>query len=245
VTADLPFSTAPEIASLIDHTLLKPDATGTDIMAVCHQAMDHNFASVCVNPYWVPLVNETLSQSTVRACSVIGFPLGANSTSIKVVEARLAVADGASEIDMVINIGALRSGTDMVPEIAEIAQAVHAGGAILKVIIEACLLSDDQKRQACRMAQQAGADFVKTSTGFSTGGATEADVKLMRAIVGSAMGVKASGGVRTLDAVARMVRAGANRIGTSSGVQIIAEFEAARAGDSAAAITSRADGGSY
>jgi deoxyribose-phosphate aldolase len=244
VTADFPFSTVPEIASLIDHTLLKPDSTGADIVALCYQAMDHNFAAVCVNPYWVPLVHETLSNSPVRICAVIGFPLGANSTGIKLAEARLAVAEGASEIDMVINIGALRSGANLLPEIAAIGDAVHTGGAILKVIIESCLLSDDQKRQACRTAQQAGADFVKTSTGFSTGGATEADVALMRGVVGPSLGVKASGGVRTLDAVARMVRAGANRIGTSSGVQIIAEFEAAQAGVSAA-TTGRADGGNY
>ena len=245
MNADQPFRNALEIASLIDHTLLKPEATQSDILAVCRQALEYKFASVCVNPYWVPSVHEALSESQVRTCAVSGFPLGTNRTSIKVAEAQLAVGEGAAEIDMVINIGALRSGVDILAEIQEIAAAVHASGAILKVILETCLLTDDQKSLACSMAKQAGADFVKTSTGFSTGGATEADVSLMRSIVGPALGVKASGGVRTLDAVTRMVRAGANRIGTSSGVQIIAEFHASQAGAPAAALTGSGDGGSY
>jgi deoxyribose-phosphate aldolase len=164
---------------------------------------------------------------------------------MKVAEAQLATSDGAAEIDMVINIGRLHPGGGTLWEIQEIAAAVHASGAILKVIIEACLLTDDQKRLACANAKEAGADFVKTSTGFSTGGATEADVALMRSVVGPALGVKASGGVRTLDAVTRMVSAGANRIGSSSGVQIMAEFQALQAGSAAAALSGHGDGGSY
>lgn len=226
------FSNAQEISSLIDHTLLKPEATEADISTLCQQALEHKFASVCVNPCWVPLVHSQLRGSGVRTCSVVGFPLGANRTSIKTEEARLATCEGASEIDMVINVGALRSGyVDLVGrEIRELLTAAHAAGAILKVIIETSLLTNEQKAGACKLAKEAKADFVKTSTGFTGAGATEADVSLMRCAVGSQMGVKASGGVRTLDAVTKMVRAGANRIGTSSGVQIIAEFEALLAG---------------
>ena len=234
MTAARPFADAREIASLIDHTLLKPDATETDIVAVCQQALNSQFASVCINPFWVPLVHAQLLGSAVRTCSVIGFPLGANRTAIKVQEALLATTEGASEIDMVINVGALRSGlADLVgAEITELASTVHAAGAILKVIIETCLLTNEQKVEACSLVKRAGADFVKTSTGFSTSGATEADISLMRATVGPTLGVKASGGVRTLDAVTRMVRAGATRIGTSSGVQILAEFQGQKsAGD--------------
>lgn len=245
MTADRLFANVREIASLIDHTLLKPEATEGDILVVCQQAMAYQFASVCVNPCWVSLVHETLAESEVRTCSVIGFPLGANKSSVKVAEAQLATAEGATEIDMVINIGGLHPGGGTLWEIQEIASAVHASGAILKVIIETCLLTDDQKRLACTIAKQAGADFVKTSTGFSTGGATEADVALMRSIVGPTVGVKASGGVRTLDAVTRMVCAGANRIGTSSGVAILAEFQASQVGIPAAALTGSCDGGSY
>jgi deoxyribose-phosphate aldolase len=226
VTTNRPPASAQEIATLIDHTLLKPDATETDITAVCRQALEFQFASVCVNPVWVPLVHSHLAHSRVKTCSVVGFPLGANRTSLKVEETRLAAAEGASEIDMVINVGALRSSHSALvgDEIQQIAERAHTSGAILKVILETCLLTDDQKILACTLARDAGADFVKTSTGFSTGGATEADIKLMRATVGPAMGVKASGGVRTLDALQRMVHAGATRIGTSSGAQIIAEF---------------------
>lgn len=245
MTADRPFANAREIASLIDHTLLKPEAAESDILAVCQQAVAYQFAAVCVNPCWVPLVRETLAESEVRTCAVVGFPLGANRTSIKVAEAQLATSEGAAEIDMVINIAGLHPGGGTLWEIEEIAAAVHASGAILKVIIETCLLTDDQKRLACAIAMQAGADFVKTSTGFSTGGATEADVALMRSVVGPALGVKASGGVRTLDAVMRMVRAGANRVGTSSGVAIITEFETSQAAAAAPALTGSPDGGSY
>ncbi len=245
MTADRLFANTREIASLIDHTLLKPEATESDILTVCQQAIAYQFASVCVNPCWVPLVHDTLAESEVRACSVIGFPLGATRTSVKVAEAQVATSEGAAEIDMVINIGRLHPGGGTLWEIQEIAAAVHASGAILKVIIETCLLTDDQKRLACVNAKDAGADFVKTSTGFSTGGATEADVALMRSVVGPSLGVKASGGVRTLDAMTRMVRAGANRIGTSSGVQIIAEFQALQRGSPAAVLTGPGDGGSY
>jgi len=230
-----------EIASLIDHTLLKPEAAEKDILAVCRQALEFQFASVCVNPAWVPLVHSQLAHSAVRTCSVIGFPLGASRTPVKVEETKLAAAEGASEIDMVINIGALLSGdTSLVElEIQQIAAAAHSSGAILKVILETCLLTDSQKTLACQLSKEAGADFVKTSTGFSTGGATESDVALMRSAVGPALGVKASGGVRTFDALSRMVRAGASRIGTSSGAQIIAEF---KAGESPAETGA---GGSY
>jgi len=228
VTANRLLAGEREIASLIDHTLLKPEAAEQDILAVCSQALEFQFASVCVNPAWVPLVQAQLAHSNIKTCSVIGFPLGASRTAIKVEETKLAVAEGASEIDMVINIGALLSGHAALVEreIQQIAAAAHASGAILKVILETCLLSDSQKTLACQLSKEAGADFVKTSTGFSSGGATEADVALMRSAVGPALGVKASGGVRSFDALARMVRAGASRIGTSAGAQIIAEFKA-------------------
>ncbi len=224
MNVDRHFDNQRELAALIDHTLLKPEAMESDIAVICRQAREHMFASVCVNPYWIPFVTKELRGSGVKACSVIGFPLGANQTAIKVSEAELAVEQGAAEIDMVINAGVLRAGGSLVSEIEQIADVAHAADAILKVIIETCLLTDEQKKLACRMAKEAGADFVKTSTGFGRSGATEADVKLMREVVGAQLGVKASGGVRTLDAVTRMVKAGANRIGTSSGVQILAEF---------------------
>ncbi len=219
------------IAALIDHTLLKPEAKKADIEAVCGQAREHKFASVCVNPYWVSLVAAELGGSGVKTCTVIGFPLGANEAEIKVAEAKMALAQGATELDMVMNIGALRSGElDAVEkEMTDLADVAHDSGAILKVILETCLLSQEEKVAACKLAVQARADFVKTSTGFSTSGATEADVALMRRTVGTEMGVKASGGVRSLEALVRMVGAGANRIGTSSGVQILAEYAAGTA----------------
>ncbi len=219
------------IASLIDHTLLKPEAKKADIAAVCGQAREHKFASVCVNPYWVSLVAAKLGGSGVKTCTVVGFPLGANEAEIKVAEARMALSQGATELDMVINIGALLSGElDVVEkEITDLADVAHGSGAILKVILETCLLSDEEKVAACKIAVQARADFVKTSTGFSASGATEADVALMRRTVGAGMGVKASGGVRSLEALVRMVHAGANRIGTSSGVQILGEHSAGEA----------------
>jgi deoxyribose-phosphate aldolase len=182
---------------------------------------------VCINPCWVRLAVEELSGVSVRVCTVIGFPLGANETGTKIAEAELALASGAKELDMVQNIGALRSRDDDLvhKEIAALAGIAHASGAILKVILETCLLTDDEKQRACRLAVDAKADFVKTSTGFSTGGATVEDVALMRHIVEDKLGVKASGGVRTLVALRAMVKAGANRIGTSSGVSILRELE--------------------
>lgn len=210
-----------QLALLIDHTILKPDATQAQVRQFCDEAREHGFRSVCVNSIHVPLVAEQLRGSEVRVCAVVGFPLGAMPSAIKAAETAQAVGFGAQEIDMVIPIGALRDGhRDAVR--ADIA-AVRAAcpGAVLKVIIETCLLSDDEKRAACRLSVEAGADFVKTSTGFSTSGATVADVALMRAAVGPAIGVKASGGVRTLEAVQEMVAAGASRIGTSSGIAIV------------------------
>jgi deoxyribose-phosphate aldolase len=211
------------IAALIDHTLLKPEATASDIRKVCDEARKYGFASVCVNPYWVPVVTHELAGSAVKVCSVVGFPLGASATSSKVDETQIAVKDGAHEIDMVLNIGELRAGNHRVVEddIRAVVSAAHATGAIVKVILETCLLDEPQKIAACRLAKNAQADFVKTSTGFSTGGATAADVALMRRTVGPEMGVKASGGVRTLEDLQKMVAAGATRIGASASVKII------------------------
>jgi deoxyribose-phosphate aldolase len=214
---------AQRIAALIDHTVLRADASEEDVRRVCAEARKYSFASVCVNGYWVPLVASELDGSSVKVCSVAGFPLGAMATEAKLAETEIALRAGAHEIDMVINVGALKSGErDPVQrEIASIAAACHEGGAILKVILETALLSDELKRIACRLSKDAGADFVKTSTGFSTAGAKEADVALMREVVGSEMGVKASGGIRTLDDLQKMVAAGATRIGASASVTII------------------------
>ena len=211
---------------MIDQTLLKPEAAAADITRMCGEARGFGFASVCINPAWVPLAKERLAGSAVRVCTVIGFPLGANRSTNKQAEANLALQEGAAEIDMVQNIGSLRSGdlTLVHDEIAALAFLAHAEGAILKVILETCLLTEEEKTTACLLAVEAGADFVKTSTGFSTSGATEADIRLMRGAVGPSMGIKASGGIRSLDAVRRMVLAGATRIGTSSGPQILREF---------------------
>jgi deoxyribose-phosphate aldolase len=211
------------IAALIDHTLLKPEATAADIRKVCEEARKYGFASVCVNPYWVPVVAHELAGSPVKVCSVVGFPLGASATSSKVDETQIAVKEGAHEIDMVLNVGELRAGNHRVVEddIRAVVSAAHATGAIVKVILETCLLDDQQKITACKLARNAQADFVKTSTGFSTGGATVDDVALMRRTVGPEMGVKASGGVRTLEDLQRMVAAGATRIGASASVKII------------------------
>lgn len=215
-----------EIAALIDHTLLKPEAQHADIVRLCAEAEEACFASVCINPYWVPVAAAQLQGSTVKVCTVIGFPLGAGRTSARVAEAKIALADGARELDAVLNLGALRSGEQAAVEkdLAELVAAAHAGDSILKVILETCLLTDEEKRRACQIAKAAGADFVKTSTGFSTGGATQADVTLMRESVGPNIGVKASGGIRSLTALRDMVAAGANRIGTSSGVAILGEL---------------------
>jgi deoxyribose-phosphate aldolase len=211
------------IAALIDHTLLKPEATAADIRKVCAEARQYHFASVCVNPYWVRLVAEELAGSTVKVCSVVGFPLGASATQIKVAETAAAIRDGAQEIDMVLNIGALRGGDhDAVRgDIQAVVEIAHACGAIVKVILETALLNDEQKVAASLLAKEAGADFVKTSTGFGPGGATAADVALMRRTVGPEMGVKASGGVRTLEDLKTMAAAGANRVGASASVKIV------------------------
>jgi deoxyribose-phosphate aldolase len=211
------------IASMIDHTLLKPDATPDQIAQLCFEARKYNFASVCVNPANVKLCAELLRGSKVKVCSVIGFPLGANTPDVKVMEAQLAVQQGASEIDMVINIGALKGGDLQLVarDIRGIVRAVHSAGAILKVIIETALLTDEEKVTACLLAKEAGADFVKTSTGFSGGGATVEDISMMRRVVGPAMGVKASGGIRTTEDAEKMVQAGATRIGASASVKIV------------------------
>ncbi|KAA0977567.1 deoxyribose-phosphate aldolase [Paeniglutamicibacter gangotriensis] len=211
------------IASYIDHTILNPDAGAADIERICAEAATYAFFSVCVNPIWVSTVSAALAGSGVKTCSVIGFPFGAIPTAAKVAEARWAIADGANEIDMVINIASAKSGDEeaLVAEITAIAEAVHAGGAILKVIIETALLTDDEKVLACRASVRAGADFVKTSTGFAGGGATVKDVALMRATVGPDLGVKASGGVRSLETAHAMIAAGATRLGSSSGVAIV------------------------
>jgi len=213
----------PAIAALIDHTILKPEATRNDVVKVCREARRYNFASVCVNPYWVPLVKTELAGSPVRVCTVVGFPLGATSMESKTAETAFAVRDGAQEIDMVINVGALRSGeTDSVrKDIASVAEVAHKAGAIVKVILETALLDDTQKTVACQLAKAAGADFVKTSTGFSSAGATAHDIALMRAAVGPGMGVKASGGIRTLQDLQTMTAAGATRIGASASVKIV------------------------
>jgi deoxyribose-phosphate aldolase len=224
----------PSIASLIDHTLLRPEATRAEILQVCREARDHKFASVCVNAYWVPVVAAELAGSPVKVCTVVGFPLGATSTAAKVAETEAAVAAGAQEIDMVQNIGALRGGDrDAVrQDIEAVVACAHRRGAIVKVILETALLDDDQKTAACLLAKAAGADFVKTSTGFGPAGATAHDIELMRRAVGPAMGVKASGGIRTLEDFNKMVAAGATRVGASASVKIV---EAAR---SAAAVES-------
>lgn len=211
------------IARLIDHTILKPEATRADVEQVCAEALQYEFASVCVNSCWVSLVASKLAGSPVQTCAVAGFPFGASSTVAKVAETLDAVKAGATEVDMVINVGALRSGDKATVEadIHAVVGAAHAHGAIVKAIIETALLDDDQKRLACELAKKAGADFVKTSTGFSKSGATVKDVALMRRVVGPGIGVKASGGVRTLEDLKAMVAAGANRLGASASVKII------------------------
>ena len=211
------------LAGMIDHTLLKPDATADKVAQLCFEAKKYHFASVCVNPANVKLCAELLHNTDVKVCSVIGFPLGATSTEVKVFETKNAIQNGASEIDMVINIGALKAGDNetVAKDINEIAKACHTNGAILKVIIEAALLTDEEKVIACLLAKEAGADFVKTSTGFSSGGATVHDVALMRKAVGPDLGVKAAGGIHTHEEAEQMIAAGATRIGASAGIKII------------------------
>lgn len=208
------------VAALIDHTLLRPEATAAQIRALCREARQYGFAAVCIHPYWVPLAAAELA-GAVPVATVVGFPLGANATAAKAFETETAVRAGAREIDMVLNIGELRGGNTTAVHDDIRAVCTAAEGALVKVILETALLDDDHKRTACALARQAGAQFVKTSTGFAAAGATTADVALMRAAVGTAMGVKAAGGIRTLDDLRRMAAAGANRIGTSSGVAIM------------------------
>ncbi|ADE31413.1 deoxyribose-phosphate aldolase [Streptococcus suis] len=205
----------------IDHTILKPETTQEQVEKILAEAKEYDFASVCVNPTWVALAAESLKDSDVKVCTVIGFPLGANTPAVKAFETKDAISNGADEIDMVINIGALKTGNyDLVLE--DIKAVVAASGdKLVKVIIEACLLTDDEKVKACQLSQEAGADYVKTSTGFSTGGATVADVALMRKTVGPDMGVKASGGARSYEDAIAFIEAGASRIGASSGVAIM------------------------
>ncbi len=215
--------TARDLAPYIDHTLLKPGATEAEIDGLCNEAIEYGFASVCINPYWVKQSAARLQGSNVKVCTVIGFPLGATITSAKVEEVRQVVSHGASEVDMVINIGALKSGWHdvVLADIESVVAAARNGGALTKVIIETALLTDPEKITASLLARRAGADFVKTSTGFGGGGATTTDVALMRGAVGPDMGVKASGGVRTLKDTREMISAGATRIGSSSGIEIV------------------------
>jgi len=210
------------LSGMIDHTLLRADATKSEITKLTTEAKKYSFASVCVNPTWVAYAAEQLANSTVKVCTVIGFPLGAATTETKAFEAKNAIANGATEVDMVINIGALKDGEDgfVQKDIQAVVDAA-AGKAIVKVIIEASLLTDDEKVRASQLSANAGADFVKTSTGFSTGGATAEDVALMRKTVGDKLGVKASGGIRNLEDMEKMIAAGASRIGASSGVKIM------------------------
>lgn len=227
--ARLGFHAAPAaaggVAGLIDHTLLKPDATRQDIERLCREAAEFKFATVCVNPAWVAACASLLRGTPVGVCSVVGFPLGATLPDVKHFETHRVLFDGAREVDMVINIGALKSGDLRTVErdIEAVTDPCRAAGAISKVIIEAAYLTDEEKVAACSLAKAAGADFVKTSTGFGPGGATVADVALMRRVVGDDMGVKAAGGVRDLDGLKAMVAAGASRVGASAGVKIVQE----------------------
>lgn len=218
-----------ELAKMIDHTILKANATQSDIEKLCEEAKKYNFASVCVNPYWVPLASDLLKNSTVKVCTVIGFPLGATSSESKSSETEIAILQGADEVDMVINVGAMKNNqTDIVEKeiLAVVNSARKTGKAqnkniIVKVILETCYLTKDEIKNACLCAKNAGADFVKTSTGFGTGGATVEDVKLMKETVGSSMEVKASGGIRDYETAIKMIEAGATRLGTSSGKKIL------------------------
>jgi deoxyribose-phosphate aldolase len=220
---------ASSIAKYIDHTLLKPDASQDQIAQLCYEAGKYGFAAVCVNPTYVKLCAQLLQGTDVHVCTVVGFPLGATPAEVKSYEAQQAIDDGATEVDMVLNIGALKSKdyTLVERDIASVARTCHAGGAILKVIIEAALLTDEEKVIACQLAKAAGADYVKTSTGFGPGGATVEDVALMRRSVGPELGVKAAGGIGTFEKAQEMVTAGATRIGASAGVKILQQAQAA------------------
>ncbi|MCX7695775.1 MAG: deoxyribose-phosphate aldolase [Caloramator sp.] len=210
------------VASIIDHTILKAETTPEDVRKVCREAKENNFASVCINPCYVKLAAEELKGTNVKVCTVIGFPLGANSSDVKAYETKKAIEDGAQEVDMVINIGMLKAKEfDYVKKDIEAVVNAAKGKALVKVIIETCLLTDEEKEIACKLSVEAGADFVKTSTGFSKWGAKEEDVRLMRSVVGNEKGVKASGGVHSFEDAVRMIEAGANRIGASSSLKII------------------------
>ena len=211
-----------ELAKYIDHTLLRTDAQRADVAKLIEEAKAYHFASVCVSPIWVSYVSEALRDTGIKTCTVIGFPQGATPSAVKAFETKQAVADGADEVDMVIAVGRLKDGDDAYVK-ADIEAVVQAAGgkALTKVIIETCLLTDEEKRRACLLAKEAGADFVKTSTGFASGGATAADVRLMRESVGETMGVKAAGGIRSRAEAEAMLAAGATRLGTSSGVKIV------------------------
>jgi deoxyribose-phosphate aldolase len=215
-----------QLAKLIDHTLLKADATSEQVERLCREAIEYNFASVCVNSIYVPLATKILATSSVKVCTVVGFPLGSMLPQAKAAEARLAIERGAAEIDMVMHVGALKSEdiSSLHHDISTVVAECQLHDALCKVIIETSLLDDQEKVIACRVAQDTGADFVKTSTGFSTGGATTADVRLMRSTVGDTMGVKASGGIRSLADALSMVEAGANRLGMSAGVTVMQEM---------------------
>jgi deoxyribose-phosphate aldolase len=220
-----------EVAAMIDHTLLKADATRQNIADLCREAAQFRFATVCVNPTWVATCARLLQGTGVGVCSVVGFPLGATSSDVKAYETRRVIFDGAREVDMVINVGALKSGELHAVErdIEMVTASCHDCGAITKVIIEAALLTDDEKVAACTLAKAAGADYVKTSTGFGPGGATPADVALMRRVVGADMGVKAAGGIRDLEGVQAMIAAGATRVGASAGVKILQQARGEKA----------------
>ncbi len=221
-------NSSTDLASVIDHTLLKPEATESDIRKLCDEAIQYKFKSVCVNTYYAPLVSRLLAGTGVLTCAVVGFPLGASTTRAKVDETIDAIKNGANEIDMVINIGALKSGDwNLVKRDIEGVVNAARGHALVKVILETSLLNDEEKIKACTIAKIAGADFVKTSTGFNKGGATVEDIKLMRQVVGPTMGVKASGGVRDTETAKAMIAAGATRIGTSSGISIVKGTKAA------------------
>ncbi|WP_431809212.1 deoxyribose-phosphate aldolase [Brevibacillus agri] len=219
-----------QLNKYIDHTLLKPEATQEMIDKLCAEAKEHDFMSVCVNPFWVKRSAELLAGTDVKVCTVIGFPLGANTTAAKVVETRDAIANGATEVDMVLNVGALKSGDleTVKQDVAAVKQA--AGDVLVKVILETGLLTDQEKEIACKLCVEAGADYVKTSTGFGPGGATVEDIALMRKTVGPDIGVKASGGVRDGEAALAMIEAGASRIGTSSGISIVTGAKATGSG---------------
>ena len=217
-----------QVASFVDHTLLKPEATPEQAEKLCMEAREYNFAAVCMNPIFVPLAARLLQGSNVKNCTVIGFPLGASLTSIKVAETEIVIAEGAQEVDMVIPVGMLKSGryAEVYEDVLKVTEACHKQDVLLKVILETCLLEREEKIIACLLCKEAGADFVKTSTGFNKAGATPEDVELMRRVVGPEMGVKAAGGVRSLADAQMMLKVGANRLGTSAGLTIVKEASA-------------------